>query len=375
MSAGFENYLLRELLEAYHKARVGGKRKTRNEHEFEMNEMENVLRLRDAIIARKYRPSKGIAFIIRDPVIREIFAAPFIDRVVHHFLFKHAIEWWEPRLWRGSYACLKGRGTLYGVFDLQKNMRRVSQDGRVPIVVVKRDLQGYFMSLERDKLYRRVMWGLKRQFPDGGELYRTLKYLWKEVIYDVPIDGVRLRGRKSDWMELPLSKSLFYQVDGRGIVIGNLTSQLLSNIFLDQLDRFIVYELGYRHYGRYVDDFYIVMEEEKLEEYLVVMEPMIERKLGELGLVMHPKKRVEILARDGVEFLGAKVYCDRIIPGERMARNFMIKVYEFETRGKGKLEGLGAYDGLMSHYDSEKLIRKAYGVVGWKYRNCENRDF
>lgn len=369
----FSAWLLGELIEAYYEARRNGKRKTKNEHTLEMNELENIIALRDAIMARKYKPSKGIAFIIHDPVVREIFAAPFVDRVAHHFLFKYAISWWEPRLWRGAYSCRKGKGTLYGVIDLQKNLRRVSRDGSVDTVVLKRDIQGYFMSLNHKKLYKRICWGLERQYPDGGELYRTLRYLWKEVIFDEPTKGVKVRGSNKEWRELPIEKSLFYQPSGVGIVIGNLTSQLLSNIYLDLLDRFIVYELGYKAYGRYVDDFYIVVSAGDLNRALNEDMPRIEEFLEGLGLTMHPKKRNNIPMRDGVDFLGAKVYYDHILPGRRIVENLANKVYRFATTGEGKVDGFGSYDGLMAYFDSEKIVRKIYAGVGWDYRNKPNR--
>jgi len=375
----FEEWLLVELIEAYHEARKNGKRKTKNEHELEMNEIENLVILRDTIMARKYKPSKGIAFIIHDPVIREIFAAPFVDRIVHHFLYKHAIEWWEPRLWRGAYSCRKGKGTLAGVIDLQKNMRRVSHDGAVKTVVVKRDLQGYFMSLNRRKLYKRIVWGLKQQYPGGGELYRTLKYLWKEVIFDKPTEGVKVRGGKKEWDKLPASKSLFYQPAGLGIVIGNLTSQLLSNIFLDMFDRYVVYELGYKTYGRYVDDWYIVVPEAGLKKLLEEDMSRMEAFLAGMGLTIHPKKQYNIPMREGVEFLGAKVFYDHILPGPRVLKNLADKVYKFATTGEGVVDGFGSYDGLFAYYDSEKAVRKIYDGVGWDYmdtpsRNCESRN-
>lgn len=370
----FSEWLLKELIDAYYEARKNGKRKTKNEHALEMNEIENIIVLRDAIITRRYKPSRGIAFIIHDPVIREIFAAPFVDRIVHHFLFKHAVAWWEPRLWRGAYSCRKGKGTLAGVIDLQKNMRRVSQDGRIPTIVVKRDIQGYFMSLERRKLYGRICWGLRRQFPDGGELYGTVKFLWRQVIFDEPVKGVKKRGKLKEWRELPVSKSLFYQPEGLGIVIGNLTSQLLSNIFLDMLDRFIVYELGYKSYGRYVDDFYIVVRRDGLPKLIKEDLVRIEDFLTELGLTLHPKKQYNIPICNGVGFLGAKVYYDHIVPGERMIRNLADKVYKFATTGEGKIEGFGSYDGLMAYYDGEKITRKIYAGVGWDYQNKPNRD-
>jgi len=370
----FKEWLLKELIEAYYEARKNGKRKTVNEHKLEVNELENIVILRDTILARAYKPSKGIAFIIHDPVIREIFAAPFVDRIVHHFLFKHAILWWEPRLWRGSYSCRKGKGTLAGVIDLQKNMRRVSRDGAVETVVVKRDIQGYFMSLDHEKLYARVCWGLKRQYPEGGELYRTLKYLWKEVIFDHPTEGVTIRGKPKEWDELPVSKSLFYQPSGRGIVIGNLTSQLLSNMYLDMLDRFIVYELGYKTYGRYVDDFYIVVAKKDLEKLLVEDMPRIRRFLEGIGLNMHPKKQFNIPMQYGVDFLGAKVFFDHIVPGERALQNLASRVYQIATTGEGKLEGIGSYDGLFAYYSCEKKMRKIFMSVGWEYMNRPDRD-
>lgn len=362
----FSDFLYAELFEAYHQARLGGKRKTVDEHQFEVNDIENICRLRDAILARRYKPSRGVAFIVSRPVTREIFAAPFVDRIVHHFLYKFAVEWWEPRLRPCAYACRKGRGTLYGIKDLQRKMRRVSQDGTVPAYVVKRDLRGYFMSLDHRKLFNRVAWGLRRQYPEGGELYRTLKYLWYEVIFDDPTCDVRFRGKKRDWYKLPPDKSLLYQPKGRGIVIGNLTSQLLSNIYLDQLDRLMTLDLGYKNYGRYVDDFFVVVTREDLPKLLEDFK-VVADYLDQLSLVLHPKKQYQIPVQDGVEFLGARVFIDHLLPSRRIARNYAAAIYRLATTGQGDLESLGAYDGLVSHYDSHKLVQKLYENVGWDY--------
>lgn len=362
----FEDWLLEELFKAYYKARIGGKRKTKDEHRFEANDFENIVNLRNTIIARAYRPNRGVAFIIHDPVTREVVAAPFVDRIVHHFLYKFAIEWWEPRLWKGSYSCRVGKGILYGIRDLNRNMRIVSENGTKPAYVIKRDLKGYFMSLNHQKLYDRIVWGLDQQFPQKGKLYRTLKYLWKQVIFDDPTLNLTIRGRRSDWDDLPSDKSLLYQPDYRGIVIGNLTSQLLSNIFLDQLDRYIVYTLGCKNYGRYVDDFYIVVRKEELDSTLRKLNEA-EKFLSKLGLTVHPKKRYEIPIQNGVEFLGAKVYWDHIIPGERIAKKFADTAYRLATTGNGKTESIGSYNGHLAHYNSHKLINKIHNGVGWDY--------
>lgn len=362
----FSDFLLKELFRAYYEARLGGKRKTLDEHEFEVNDIENVCRLRDAIMARAYHPSRGVAFIVDRPVTREIFAAPFVDRVVHHLLYNFAVIWWEPRFCPSSYSCRKGRGTLYAIKDLQRKMRRVSRDGTVPAFVVKRDLRGYFMSLDHQKLFDRVAWGLERQFPEGGELYRTLKYLWHEVIFDDPTRDVRFRGKKSDWDKLPPDKSLLFQPKGRGIVIGNLTSQLLSNIYLDQLDRYVTLSLGYKNYGRYVDDFFVVVTDDELAQLLDNL-IAVEDFLDDLGLVLHPKKCYQVAVRDGAEFLGARVFVDHILPGKRLCRNFDKAVYRFATTGQGDPAGLVSYDGHLMHFDSHKLAARVFDRVGWDY--------
>ena len=362
----FKDFLLAELIEAYHKARIGGKRKTKNEHNFELNELENITNLRDTIIARAYKPHRGVAFIVEDPVRREIFAASFSDRIVHHFLYKYTSEWWEPRFWKGSYSCRKEKGTLYGAKDLQKHMCYVAKTTGEQAIIIKRDIRGYFMSLNHQKLYQRIIWGLNQQFPSGGELYKILKYLWKITIFDDPKENVIIRGKRTDWNELPPDKSLFTQPKGRGLVIGNLTSQLASNIYLDQLDRYIVHTLKYKHYGRYVDDFYIVVPKSKLKTVLKDM-TKVETYLKFINLTLHPKKKTETPAKYGVEFLGYKVYPDYILPSKRLRRNFAKTVYKLATTGHGKLESISSYDGHFSHINSHKYIKKIYGSVGWDY--------
>lgn len=361
---GFDDWLYKELYLAYLDARKG-KRKTTDEHRFEVNDLTNLLYLRDLIVERRYKPGRGIAFITEKPVIREIFAAPFVDRVVHHFLCNIIVPWWEPRLSPASYSCRKEKGTLYGIRDLERKIRRISQNYTRETYVIKLDLQGYFMSLSRKKLYERIMWGLKRQFPNGGELYQTVKYLFYEIIFDDPIKGIKIKGKKSDWDNLPPSKSLFYQPKGQGIVIGNLTSQVLSNIYLDQLDRFVTLELGYKGYGRYVDDFYIIVEKERFSQAKRDVE-VIERYLHSIGLTLHPRKRYMQEIHKGVEFLGVVVYPGRIVPGKRTKGNFKEAVHLLADTGESP-ESVTSYLGHLKYTKSTKLIRETFGEVGWNY--------
>ena len=93
----FRNQLLLELYVAYLEARRGGKRGTFDEHKFEVYEFENLVSLRDSLIDRTYRPSRGTAHIIYNPVIREIFAASFRDRIIHHWMYDIVYDWWDRR--------------------------------------------------------------------------------------------------------------------------------------------------------------------------------------------------------------------------------------------------------------------------------------
>lgn len=377
----FADFLLKELWSAYDTARKG-KRHTVDEHRYELNAMENTIDLRDCILRRYYKPSRGVAFIVRDPVIREIVAAPFRDRVVHHFLFNICADWWDRRFITDSYSCRKGKGTLYGQKRLARHLRQVTANYTIPAYAVKLDIQGYFMSLNHEKLYARVLWGLEQQFhhnpriaddpdirchPDDRErLYDILRYLWREIIFDHPMDDIAIRGRRSDWKKLPHSKSLFHQPEGRGIVIGNLTSQLLSNIFLDQLDRFVTFDLGYKHYGRYVDDFFILVPITKRNQLLRDIEVIEKYLRTELKLTLHPKKRFKQPAIRGVPFIGAIIYPGFIVPGKRIKDNCYRAAYKLATTGEGDFEGFTSRIGTLKHINSRKFLKKLFDSFGWE---------
>lgn len=362
MENEFERWLLEELHTAYLDARKG-KRRTADENSFEMNDIENLVRLRDEIITRKYKPSRGIAFIIRKPVIREIFAAPFRDRVVHHFLYNMVASWWDRRLIYDSYACRKEKGTLFGIRRLDRQIKQASNNYQKKTYVIKLDIQGYFMSLPRQKLYERICWGLDRQFEKGGPVYEVCKYLWKEIIFDDPTQGIRRKGDLSDWDDLPASKSLFVQPEGRGIVIGNLSSQLISNIYLDQLDRFVKFDLGYKYYGRYVDDFFILVEEERFAQAKRDIN-VIESFLSELGLRLHPQKKYIQDIEKGVEFLGVVIYPRRIVPGKRIKRNFRAAAFEC-VAGEREIDSVVSYLGHLKWCKSATLVQNIFENVGW----------
>lgn len=344
-----KRWLYKELVYAYKAARRGKISKPQV-IDFDKIAKEEIIKLVNEIHGRTYVPRPSTAFIVNKPVKREIFAADFRDRIVHHFLFNQVNGWWDARFIEDNYSCRKGKGTLYGIQRLDHHIRSVSCNYTRQAYVLKLDLQGYFMSLERKKLYVRAIWGLHQQFPEKGYVYQVCKFLWKTIIFNDPLEGVVFNCPRSAWRGLPPSKSLFRQPKGRGIAIGNLTSQLLSNIYLDQLDRFVTFGLGFKQYGRYVDDFYIVSTDKSaLVQATDQIETYLER---ELALVLHPHKRHLQDIQRGVAFLGAVVYPHRIHPGKRLKCNLLAALSQPDC----SVETNASYRGLVKHYKNHTLL-------------------
>ncbi|MBR5046276.1 hypothetical protein IKX73_01460 [Candidatus Saccharibacteria bacterium] len=363
----FESRLELALYLSYLQARKGGKRHTHDEHSFEVNLFNNLELLKQDILNKTYNPSRSSAHIIFKPVIREIFAAPFRDRIVHHLIFESVYDWWDHHFIYDSYSCRINKGVLFGIKRLDHHIRSVSGNYKRPAFVLKLDIQGYFMSLPRRELYDRAIWGLNRQFKtrQNSREYEILKFLWQHTIMDDPVVGAKKKGDLAAWDKLPKSKSLFCQPKGRGIVIGNLTSQLLSNIYLDQLDRFITIDLGYQHYGRYVDDFYIVVSEEELPQLKKDIKA-IKEYLSLLKLTLHPKKQLLKNSKYGIPFLGVTVYNDHIIPGQRLVNNAKKAMSEVVS-GHHTADSVPSYLGHLKHYNSYKIVKKIFEQNGWDY--------
>ncbi len=362
-----KNLLLVELYIAERIARRGGKRKTMDTHGFEVNLFENLVRLRDALWEGEYYPNRGTVHVIFDPVQREIFAAPYVDRILHHWVVGTIMKYWERRLCYDSYSCRKGKGTLFGIQRLQHHILSVSENWTKEAYVIQLDISGYFMHIRRRILYERVIDGLDKQFPPEkrDKRYVILKWVIGQIVFDDPTDGVRLQGSYRDWIGLPEDKSLMLQPKGQGMVIGNYTSQTFSNIYLDALDRFITMDLGWKHYGRYVDDFFIVVTADELHKAKRDIGAIADFLAG-YGLKLNEKKTRVTEVHKGVKFLGAAVKGTKIFPGKRVVRNFYDAAY-MVAAGEKEPDVITAYLGMFSHYDAGKVIRKVFNSVGWDY--------
>jgi len=305
--------LRNDLFQAYLDARRH-KRNRKYQRDFESNLDANLDSLCQELYSRTYKPLASECFIITDPKKREVFAAAFRDRIVHHLYYNYVHRMFERTFIHDSYSCIKGRGTHYGIKRLETHIRKESQNYSQPCYVLKMDIRGYFMHINRNRLLEICMSTIDRMSKHKVGKYRTdtwaeiidigfVKYLTREIVLLDCTLNCKIIGRPSDWDGLDESKSLFASDSGCGLPIGNLTSQLFSNVYLGVLDQYMKRSLHCRHYGRYVDDFYVVSSDRHFLHYITGRVRAFLTQV--LGLELHSGKLRIDSVKYGVQFLGA----------------------------------------------------------------------
>ena len=283
---------------------------------YERRLKKNIERLADDLFFRRYKAEPSSCFIVERPKKREVFAAQFRDRIVHHLYFNYTHKIFERTFIQDSYSCIPERGTHYGINRLEKHIRQESKNYQQECFILKLDKRGYFMHINRYKLLeiatntlekmrtRKVDKNDSKVWDDVID-FEFVKWLTKEIVLLNPKDSCNIVGDFSAWDDLDKSKSLFYTDEGCGLPIGNLTSQLFSNVYLNEFDQFMKRELKCKHYGRYVDDSYVVSRD---KNWLLSLIPKIRKFLkSELGLDLHMGKLQIASSKIGVEFLGTFV--------------------------------------------------------------------
>lgn len=347
------NQLLLDLYEAYKSARKN-KRKTSDQQLFELNLESELVQLSVELYARKYRPRQSICFIIRDPKQREVFAAHFRDRVVHNLYYNYTHELYERFFITDSYSCISGRGTHYGINRLAHHIRSASRNYQEECYVLKLDIKGYFMHINRNLLHKHCLQMLdKSEKAYASKLdFSLIRYLTSIFTLQNPVIGCKMQGRASNWYGLPPSKSLFCSKEGCGLPIGNLTSQLFSNIYMNAFDQYMKRELRCEHYGRYVDDAYVVStDREWLRSIILSIKKFLS---NELQLELHKDKLKIDNTRYGTQFLGAYVKPWRSYIANSCARRIDKKVSSMDRRRVIKVDKLqsrcNSFSGLLGHY-------------------------
>lgn len=332
------------------------KRWKANTLQFEKNQEEKINALIKKIKNRTYEIKPSLCFIAFSPIKREIFAGDFSDRVIHHYVFNKLNPYYENTFINDSYSCRQNKGTSYGVKRAAKFLRSVSNNYTQQAYILKLDISGYFMNIDRNILYAQNKTMVKKYFRHEQTEINELLYLIQKIILNNPTTNCRLRGQKIDWQGLPKNKSLFFAKENKGLPIGNLTSQLFGNVYLNDFDHFIKEKLKCRYYGRYVDDM-IFMHKNK--EYLKSLIPKIKKYLkNNLDLEIHPKKIYLQPHQNGFSFLGAFIKPYRIYASKRIVNNFCHKI---NLAAQGQINNpafFNSYLGQLKQYSSFKLRQK-----------------
>ncbi|MBT4761912.1 MAG: reverse transcriptase [Bdellovibrionaceae bacterium] len=286
------NLSFEEVVKAY----IDCRRHKRNTHHalvFEFDLEKNLFDLYEDLINGSYKIGRSIVFMVDQPKVREIWAAEFRDRVVHHIIYNRLYPRFYPGFIRNTFACIPNRGSLDASNRLGSGLRSITQNWQKPSYFLGADVRNFFISIHKPTLFEILQKKITEQW---------LLHLVEMVIFHDPRKDCWMKSKKEAFNRVPRHKSLWHTPLERGLPIGNLTSQFFANVYLNELDQFAKHKLKAKYYYRYVDDFIILNDSpdylndcfKRSEEFLV------ER----LKIELHPfKKRLRTIDQ-GVDFVG-----------------------------------------------------------------------
>ncbi|MGI9118118.1 MAG: reverse transcriptase domain-containing protein [Minisyncoccia bacterium] len=296
-----------------------GKKMRKDVLEFGRNLMSNVIALHKELNARMYKHSDYHAFNISDPKPRNIHKASVRDRLLHHALYRQLYLFFDCTFISDSYSCRIDKGTHKAIERFKEFSYKVSKNNTRTVWILKCDIKKFFASVDHEILIKI----LTDYIPDNNII---------NLLVTIIIS--------------------FYSTEkGKGLPLGNLTSQLLVNIYMNEFDQYIKHKLKAKYYIRYADDFVILSEDKKyLENLLLDISKFLETKLK---LLLHPDKvSIKNLA-SGVDFLGWVHF-----PHHRVVRTSTKKRMFINLKNNNyKEESVISYIGILSHGNTYKLQR------------------
>ena len=286
--------------------------------DFEFAIEDNLFQLHNDLKHGAYKHNQYTPFYIIDPKLRHIHKATVRDRVVHQAIFRKLYPIFDKSFIHNSYSCRMDKGTHRGVYRLNEYCRKVSKNYRHTVYSLKCDIRKYFSSIDQIQLLE----------------------LMKRKIYDA--GAIEL---------LDLIIKSYSQPFGIGIPLGNVTSQLFANIYLNKLDQFVKHKLKIKNYIRYCDDFIIVDREEK---NLLKLIPQITNFLHEqLRLELHPNKIILRKLNQGVDFLGYVILPFHRVLRTKTKKRMFKKLFQNDNEARRL-----SYLGVLKHADAYNLSQK-----------------
>ncbi|TAL50587.1 hypothetical protein EPN81_02430 [Patescibacteria group bacterium] len=286
--------------------------------EFEVNLMENLIELHSRLANFRYRHEPYQAFTISDPKTRKIHKATVIDRILHRAVYRKLYPVFDPAFIANSYSCRLGKGTYKALNRFQALAWIVSHNHRRTIWVLKCDIRKFFASIDHVTL--------------------------------IHILGQRL----DDKLVVNLLSTIvesFHVEPGKGLPLGNLTSQLFANIYMNEFDQFVKHGLRFKHYIRYADDFvFLSQDRRELQDVLSVVTTFLQQNLH---VSLHPNKVELRTFASGVDFLGWIHFSDHRVLRTATKQRMLARLSQTPSQSV-----IQSYRGLLSHGNTQKLISR-----------------
>lgn len=288
------------------------------------------------LLRGKYKFGKYKEFFVYEPKKRRILAAPFRDRIVHTWYVQNFIEpIFVSRFIHNSYACIKNKGMHRCALKVKRDMYNLNKIWE-NAYVIKMDVRKYFQNINRDILLEII----------------------KDYVEDV--DGKFIEFTKS----ILFSSSMYDEVDGVSLPIGNYTSQMFGNIYLDQVDKYATKRLKCKYYYRYMDDTCIIVENK--EKAKNILNRLIIFYKDVLNLELNQKTQIFKL-KQGINFCGYKIKIGRMYLRNKGKKKLIKKLKYIRKNIKLKnitiedcKRSLAGHVGYIKIANVEKLILKYF---------------
>ena len=342
----YADFYFGELVSAYFDCRKG-KRNSASAAAFEIGLENNLRNLYDELNSGTYMPGRSICFVITRPKPREVWAAEFRDRIVHHLLYNRIAPRFHASFIADSCACIPGRGTLYAAKRLESKVRSITQSWSKPAHYLKCDIANFFVSIDKDILFQLIAKKVNEPW------WLNLAGL---ILFHDPRENYEMHGSTEMLKLVPPHKRLTNHPASKGLPIGNLSSQLFANIYMNALDQYTKHQIGVKHYIRYVDDFVLLHEspqwlndaKEKIETFLS----------SKLSIILNPTKTVLQPIDRGIDFVGQVIKPWRCTTRKRTRNDALNRIRTIDESRLFKTAN--SYFGLFrqashSHHDRARL--------------------
>jgi RNA-directed DNA polymerase len=303
------------LLEAWNEF-VKGKKKRMDVKEFSLNLIDNIISLHNNLVSYDYVHGDYQAFKINDPKPRNIHKASVRDRLLHHAIYRKLYPFFDRIFISDSFSCRLNKGTHRAINRFRSFAYKAGKNNTRVCWILKCDIKKFFANINHEIL-KRV---LAKYIIDSDILWLLAKM----------IDGFN-----SD-------------KPGVGLPLGNLTSQLFVNIYMNEFDKFVKHKLRAKYYVRYTDDFIILSEN---KDWLIKQIVKIQNFLNKnLKLSLHPDKLFVKTFYSGLDFLGWLHFSDHRVLRTGTKRRMIKRLKE-----NPKMETINSYSGLLKHGNTHRL--------------------